>query len=390
MDDSGTDRHPRGNRPFLHLSEKQQGAVSTALTILAALVILSTLLGLGWIASLFLHRFSNVLMPVAVGAIGAFVLKPYYDWLRTKLRFPPVLALMAVVLSIVVPLAAFGWFFGALAVEQLIEAGQKLPEWWAKTWGQVQDRWPAVLAFIDTNIWAQRAKLALMEQQDAVLEGLQTVSGRALLAGGAVFRGLGAMVSWFVLPVYFGFFLMADWKPDRGLNELLPFFKPETRKDVGYLVTEFVTIIVAFFRGQLIIALLQGVLYAIGFSAVGLRYGFVLGLLLGLLNIVPYLGSIIGLGVGLPLAYFQQDGGLWLTGAVLIVFTVVQLIESYLLTPKIMGERTGLHPVAIIVAIFFWGSALNGIMGMILAIPLTAFLVVFWRLAREKYIGELV
>ena len=73
-----------------------------------------------------------------------------------------------------------------------------------------------------------------------------------------------------------------------------------------------------------------------------------------------------------------------------VVFVVVQMIEGYILTPKIMGDRTGLHPVAIIIAIFFWGSALGGISGMILAIPLTAFLVVFWRLAREKYVHELV
>ena len=70
--------------------------------------------------------------------------------------------------------------------------------------------------------------------------------------------------------------------------------------------------------------------------------------------------------------------------------TLSQAIEGYFLTPKIMGDRTGLHPVVIIVAIFFWGSALGGIAGMILAIPLTAFLVVFWRLAQEKYVRELV
>ncbi len=74
----------------------------------------------------------------------------------------------------------------------------------------------------------------------------------------------------------------------------------------------------------------------------------------------------------------------------LAVFAAVQLVEGYLLTPKIMGDRTGLHPMVIIVAVFFWGTALNGIMGMILAIPLTAFLVVFWRLAREKYVHEVV
>ncbi len=69
---------------------------------------------------------------------------------------------------------------------------------------------------------------------------------------------------------------------------------------------------------------------------------------------------------------------------------MVQLIEGYVLTPKIMGNRTGLHFMAIIVAVFFWGVALGGILGMILAIPLTAFLVSFWRLAKEKYIRELV
>ena len=74
----------------------------------------------------------------------------------------------------------------------------------------------------------------------------------------------------------------------------------------------------------------------------------------------------------------------------LVVFVVVHAVEGYVLTPKIMGGRTGLHPIVIIVAVFFWGTALGGIGGMILAIPLTAFLVVFWRLAREKYIRELV
>ena len=76
--------------------------------------------------------------------------------------------------------------------------------------------------------------------------------------------------------------------------------------------------------------------------------------------------------------------------SVLAVIGVVQAIESYLLTPKIMGDATGLHPMAIIIAMFFWGTAFGGILGMIMAIPLTAFGVVFWRLAREKYIQEWV
>ena len=109
-----------------------------------------------------------------------------------------------------------------------------------------------------------------------------------------------------------------------------------------------------------------------------------------MLNVIPYLGSIIGLGIALPLALFQEGGGLVPCALVLAVFAIVQQIEGWLLTPKIMGDRTGLHFMAIIVAIFFWGTALGGILGMILAIPLTAFLASLWRLAREKYIPEIL
>ncbi|MEE2777921.1 MAG: AI-2E family transporter, partial [Acidobacteriota bacterium] len=142
--------------------------------------------------------------------------------------------------------------------------------------------------------------------------------------------------------------------------------------------------------GQLLVALMQGLLLAVGFALTGLRYGFVLGLLLGFLNVIPYLGSMVGLAVCLPLGFFQDGGGMSTVAWVIVVFVAVQIIEGYVLTPRVMGDKTGLHPMAIIFSIFFWGAALQGILGMILAIPLTAFLVVFWRLAREKYIGELV
>ncbi len=110
-----------------------------------------------------------------------------------------------------------------------------------------------------------------------------------------------------------------------------------------------------------------------------------IGLTLGVLNIIPYLGTIIGLGITLPLAFFQPGGGLVTLGLVLLVQVIVQNIEGWFLTPKIMGERTGLHPVVIIIAIFFWGTALDGILGMILAIPLTAFFVTAWRFAKWRY-----
>ena len=266
----------------------------------------------------------------------------------------------------------------------------RIPEWWHELVEGVRERWPKVVRFFVENPWGQRIREAVEGQQSRLVSGLQEVGVTALSAGAVVLRGVGTLLAWAVLPVYFAFFLMADASRFSDLERYLPFLKPETRKDLLYLAEEFVNMVVSFFRGQLIVALLQGLLFAVGFSLVGLRYGFVLGLLLGFLNIIPYLGSIVGLSVALPLALFQNGGGWILVAWVLGVFAVVQLIEGYLLTPKIMGDRTGLHPVAIIVAIFFWGSAMGGILGMILAIPLTAFLVVAWRLAKDKYIEEWV
>lgn len=129
----------------------------------------------------------------------------------------------------------------------------------------------------------------------------------------------------------------------------------------------------------------MGVLLATGFSIAGLKFGLAIGLLTGLLNIIPYLGSILGLSVALPLAFLQPEGGLPLVAICVAVFAAVQLIEGWLLTPRIMGQQTGLHPVVIIVAIFFWGQALGGVLGMMLAVPLTAFFVTAWRFVRRKY-----
>ena len=374
----------------MELSDRQKRVAAAALTVLSLVVIIAAVGALFWLAARFLGAFSHVFLPLAVAGVAALVFRPYYDWLRAKLHLPTPLALLALFLSALVPLAAFGWFFGALITRQVSGMIASFPEWWERLQTELSAQWPQVVAFLQENPLGQRIRQAVESQQAVILQGLQVVGERAFYAGIDVVRGLGVLLSWVVTPVYLVFFLIARSAPLARLDEHLPFLKPETRKDVVFLVTEFVNIVVAFFRGQLIIAFLQGLLFAVGFSLAGLKFGLILGLLLGFLNIIPYLGNIVGLGVALPLAYAQEDGGLWTLGAVLLVFVIVQLVEGYFLTPKIMGQRTGLHPMAIIVAVFFWGSALNGILGMILAIPLTAFLVVFWRLAKERYIDEWV
>jgi predicted PurR-regulated permease PerM len=208
----------------------------------------------------------------------------------------------------------------------------------------------------------------------------------SLRAAGVGVIGVAAFLAQLaIVPVYLFFFLLSRGGSAQSLVRELTFLSPGVRDDLAFLAREFVGIIVSFFRGQLVIGLIMGALLALGFSLVGLKFGLFIGLMLGILNIVPYLGTIIGLLITLPLAFFQPEGGWQLIGLVLAVYIIVQLLESWLLTPKIMGDRTGLHPVTIIVSIFFWGTAFGGVLGMLFAIPLTAFFVTVWRLLQHKY-----
>jgi len=376
--------------PFSELTSRQKRIVAAALTILAIAVIVAAVGALFWIAARFLRAFSGVFLPLAFAGVVALVLRPYFDFLRAKLRMPAPLAVVVLFVSLLLPVAAFAWFFGSLIAGQIGEMIAAFPDLWRRLQEQYREQWPNVVDFFHNTELGRRIQELLAGQKDTLIQGVQFVGGKALSAGAGLVRWFGTLAGWVVTPVYLVFFLLAGGQPLGSLDKYLPFLKPDTRKDVVFLVKEFVGIVVTFFRGQLIVALAQGVLFAIGFSLVGLKFGFVLGLLLGFLNIIPYLGSLVGLAINLPLAYFQEGGGWGTLGGVLIVFAVVQVVEGYVLTPRIMGGRTGLHPMAIIVAIFFWGTALDGILGMILAIPITAFLVVFWRLAKEKYIDEWV
>lgn len=373
----------------LDLSERQRATVSAAVTIVAALVIVLAVLGLFWVAGIFLIRFSSVLLPVAVAGVAALVFKPYYEWLCHKTK-RPILAVIVVYLSVLVPIAGFVTFFGSVVADQVGGLVQKGPLIREKIAVQIDTHLPEVQKFLKEDPWGQKIQAALEENSVSLVEGAKTVSERLFSAGAGMVGWVFGLLGWFVAPIYFAFFLMMDRGQGVDLASHLVFLKEETRKDVIYLIHEFVGIVVSFFRGQLVIAFLGGILYAIGFTLAGLSYGFVIGLVLGFLNLIPYLGVMIGLAVGIPTALFQEDGGLTRVLLMLAAFLVVQMLEGYYLVPKIMGDRTGLHPMVIMIAMFFWGSALGGIFGMILAIPLTAFLVVFWRLAREKYVEELV
>lgn len=204
-------------------------------------------------------------------------------------------------------------------------------------------------------------------------------SGPALKDTGAtIMSSLGVMAGISFVPLFLFFALLSGDMLRGQASELLSVFHKSTQKKVLYFMDVLVGYITAFFQGQLIIALCMGILYALGFTLIGVEFGVLVGLALGLLNIVPFLGSLIGMLVVLPMAYLQPDGGVELLLLAGLVFAAVQLIEAWLLTPKIMANHSGLHPALVVISLFFWGTAFGGLTGMVLAVPLTAFFVAIW------------
>jgi predicted PurR-regulated permease PerM len=334
----------------------------------------------------FIAIFSGVIWPLAVAGILALLLRPVVTVFERRLKVKRPLAVVLLYIVFLLLVAGLLVTFLPALVSQLLEFIAYLPTLWQKTVAWSEVHFPEWLAIVRPYLDNPTVKSALDGLGQQAQDMLGHLAPTLKSAGAGIFGIFGFVASLAVIPVYLFFFLLSNNDPTRSLPGHLPFLKPEHRADVVFLVREFLGILVAFFRGQILIGLIMGVLLATGFTIAGLKFGLAIGLLTGLLNIIPYLGSILGLSVALPLAYLQPDGGgLALVAICVGVFALVQLIEGWFLTPRIMGQQTGLHPVAIIVAVFFWGQALGGVLGMMLAVPLTAFFVTAWRFVRRKY-----
>ncbi len=381
--------HPSPDSPPEPATRKTPDPRGAALTILSWAVVAAAAGGAGWVLYRFVTAFSHVLLPLAVGALGALVLRPWFRAFHTRLRLPAWAALTAVFLSVLLALTVFGVVFGRRIATQTVELAAALPALMEQIRAFALATTPAVIEFLETHPIGRQLREFALAHQAELFQGLTLVGEGAYAASAGILRGVGGLLSWAVLPLYFGYFLVSD-PPRVDPDRALPFLSPHTRETVTQLTRRFIAILTVFFRAQLLVALLQGILIAIGFTAIGLQYGFLLGLSLGVLTVIPYLGTGVGFLIAVPLGWMQPDGGLALAAMAAGVLVVVQLIEGWVLTPRIMGKETGLHWMAIIVAVLFWSTALSGLTGTILAIPLTAFAASAWRVFRERYLLELL
>ncbi len=367
------------------LTVGQRRILGFSLGFLALVLSIALIAGSIIVLGLAVSHFANVLWPLAVAGIMALILRPVVDLFEQRLRGRRTVAVILLYATFILALAGISVAIIPPLAAQILDLIAYIPKLWTDVVAYISLHYPDWIK-LNERLLANPSIANAFESVQAQLSkipGLVLPSLKAISEG--VFFLFATVTQLAIIPIYLFFFLLSRGNPTHNLANHLPFLSKSVRDDVVFLVGEFISIVVSFFRGQLLIGMIMGTLLAIGFAIVGLKFPLVIGLTLGVLNIVPYLGTIIGLAVTIPLAFFQPGGGLQLLGLVLLVKVIVQNIEGWFLTPKIMGDRTGLHPVVIIIAIFFWGTALGGLLGMILAIPLTAFFVTTWRLAKRKY-----
>ena len=221
---------------------------------------------------------------------------------------------------------------------------------------------------------------------DWVRSHWEQAGGVAKTFFGYVSRSGFAMVTWVVnillLPIL-AFYFLRDW--DKLVERVASMIPRNHVGTITNLARESDEVLGAFIRGQFLVMIALGVVYAAGLSLVGLKLGLLIGLVAGLISFIPYLGATTGIVMAVVAALVQAQGfDLKLLILVGVVFTVGQLLESYVLTPRIVGDKIGLHPVAVIFAVMA-GGQLFGFLGMLLALPVAAVSNVLLRYAHLRY-----
>ena len=349
------------------------------LAVIATIAVLVFAGFISWFLCKALVFASPAIVPVLLGFFLALFFKPYYQ-ICLKFARNPTVALILMLSSVLIPLSILIWYAGALAADQvshLIAQGpelfQRVSEWFSTTF-------PKFNALLD-QIGFSNEKLVDVYSRCGV---------SAIKAGAGALRLAQLIISAIVTLVFFVFFLTTRERHGDEMVKGFVFLKEDTKKFIAEQIDAFTGILVSFFQRQTVICLCEGLLYGTGFAVVGLPCGFLIGFALGVINLVPFLGSLVCLPVALPLAYFGSEGSVLRLFSVLAVWLVGQFLDGYFITPKIQGDRTGLGYAGVIFSFFLWSTLLGPLLGMLLAIPLSAFCVVLWRALKSKYIRPVV
>ena len=324
-----------------------------------------------------------LLKPVVLPFIGAFLVaylfSPLVDKLH-KIGLPRWLSISTVFIGIGVVITLAFWYLVPLVWEQLMYAKNSIPSGihWAnyKFLPWLSDSFNLVPMELDVD----QISAAIMEyvQTNYSADSIQAMIAK-LAQSGLNFIQIGGTV---VLIPIIAFYFLLDW--DRMLDSFRRLIPRRYEEQNLVIVKECHSVLGAFVKGQFLVMVLLGVVYAMGLQLIGLEVGLIIGMVAGLCSIIPYLGFAVGI-IAAVIASLFQFGIDWMQLLLVgVVFMIGQAVEGYILQPFLLGDKIGLSPVAVVFAVLA-GAQLGGILGMLIALPVAAVIVVLLRHAREFY-----
>ncbi|NNH24941.1 chloramphenicol efflux transporter CxpE [Acinetobacter terrestris] len=326
-----------------------------------------------------LYLLKPVVLPFVAAFLVAYLFSPLVDKIH-KIGLPRWLAISIVFIGIGVVLTLAMWYLVPLVWEQLMYARDSIPAgihwlnytflpWVSQTFSvepmeiDTQQMSTVVMEYIQTNYSADSIQAMLLKVAQSGLNFIQI--------GGTV-----------VLIPIIAFYFLLDW--DRMLDNMRRLIPRPYEKSTLHIVGECHSVLGAFVKGQFLVMFLLGTVYAVGLQIIGLEIGLIIGMVAGLASIIPYLGFAVGM-IAAVIATLFQFGIDWMQLVLVgVVFMVGQAVEGYVLQPFLLGDKIGLSPVAVVFAVLA-GAQLAGFLGMLIALPVAAIIVVLLRHARDCY-----
>jgi predicted PurR-regulated permease PerM len=326
---------------------------------------------------LVLYSISGILLPFIAGLLVSYLLNPAVQTLE-KLKIPRTLSTLLLILLFFVGIGTLLFFAIPFLKKELLLLASRLPSYGQRIYSTLL---PTIEHFSDSfditvKDFSKLKETASQYFGDMLAWGLKLIAG--LLTNSLALANLLSLV---ILTPVVAFYLLRDWPFFiQNLEQLLPREHSKTIKEQLLIINR---TLAGYIRGQTFVCLVLSLFYCIGFIIVGLDFAFTVGLITGCLAFIPYFGFLIGAIAAISIAFAQFSD--WQSiGGVTLVLLIGQTLEANVLTPKLIGERIGLHPVWIIFSLLS-GGILFGFLGILLAMPVAAVVGVLVRFALSKY-----
>ncbi|QWD73981.1 AI-2E family transporter [Polynucleobacter sp. TSB-Sco08W16] len=307
---------------------------------------------------------AEIFTPFLTAFILAYALRPLCLWLERRQIPRPLAAALSMVVGLSLIFGIFGLLIGLLKFEiPLIKA--QLPEWIASTQSWLGPKLVQMHIDIDWGAFKSNVTAKITEH---ISDNADTLIGSTidtvLVSGSSVLSGFVNGV----LIIFVMFYLLIDWEHFFGLiKKLVP---PRAQETVHHLAMHTDGLLSQYLRGMLIVISIMAVFYSIGLTVIGIKGAVALGVFTAIMIVIPYIGITLGLSLAVLSALLQFGMSTQLVG-VLALFGLGQFLEGFFLTPRLVGERIGLHPVAVVFALLLFGK-IFGFFGVLLALPISA------------------